>query len=751
MSYCGIYGVHASDSSSASPAPHRAVRWRRRPMPVNLLFGDISKTTYDVIPFQTTGYGYTQATKTLYHTNDYFSTYTPSGGDDYIYLTDTYAHDSGGGTDVRINTGWYKIASKVDDYSITLAVDPISYDVPANDPPYGIKPLGIALDGLNFWTKATGAGWGYDADNWVTLADMTDAAAIGKTSLKWTPNTATDLWEHFWATEGEGTDCTGCGAFFVRFYIHPKEHEADELNFRPAGLNCAYEPSTNTLTLPVGTLDDWNPTDASEMYVVIGDAAIAGITGGEFRITAKTSGNTVTLASDPVGVSTASGVMAYAIKDGTSADAINNLKVSIFSETKTAETYECLAPQQFDIADLRPGYDCGYNTTTNTLTLSSDALAGYSDTELTGKYIFLVGSETGTTTGYYQITGRPSASTLELSTDPATGMITTGLRAMGIQTTNSIQQGFNPGWHVWVASLERQVSGDNNLVLDDITGIRVTALQRTSSRRPAITFDQIAMTKAPASCTYPSTPHYHVMTFDDAPANQRYSYAYCLGKGICPSVGLIGSFVGQTDNLTLDQVQTFAMHGVEFCNHTWSHFDSTSNPPNWSNRTQAERIADVKQMRDWLIDNGLGRGANVLITPQGEWVHEDEHEIVDRYASIVRLVGGAGQLRETSESVQQYVPARGLVTVTFSHDYVNNDAAEGIDTLDIFAGTNYGGDNAAGTDLGGLFITMSHMQWVTEPGAAAADLMAYIDKVADMADAGEIECVTLGELIGMSV
>lgn len=296
---------------------------------------------------------------------------------------------------------------------------------------------------------------------------------------------------------------------------------------------------------------------------------------------------------------------------------------------------------------------------------------------------------------------------------------------------------YGTGWHTAYFDMGAAAYTGPNFDAGDVTGLSLSATATTSSGRVDITFDQVAIYQKPSATVYPSSS-YHVLTLDDAPTNQAYAYAYSLGKGIQPSVALVGSMVGTPGGLTLEQVKAFASAGVEFCNHTWDHPDSTSNPPNWGRLPMSTRVASVVQMQDWMYENGLARGARVLVTPQAEWDYDDENFWLGRYIDIVRLAYGGGSARVSTGSIGYDWPRTGVINASAQY---NQDQT----TYDKFASRL-----ESVKANGGLMVSMTHYGAYyssTETlDAQSVYMMKLIDDVYAAAQAGEIECVTLGDL-----
>lgn len=94
---------------------------------------------------------------------------------------------------------------------------------------------------------------------------------------------------------------------------------------------------------------------------------------------------------------------------------------------------------------------------------------------------------------------------------------------------------------------------------------------------------------------------------------------------------VIGSLVGTANHLTLAQVLELDRRGHLICNHSYE-------ADNWTQVDSDQKAAGLLRNRQWLIDNGLTRGADIFAVPNGfttDTSDQDDMDMIFRHAGIM--------------------------------------------------------------------------------------------------------------------
>lgn len=116
------------------------------------------------------------------------------------------------------------------------------------------------------------------------------------------------------------------------------------------------------------------------------------------------------------------------------------------------------------------------------------------------------------------------------------------------------------------------------------------------------------------------------------------------------TLGVIGSVIDTTGHLTLAQVKELDRRGHLIVSHSYGA--SGIDGDNWGSTTSAQKAAQLLENRRWLIDNGLTRGADMFIVPNGFTrltADQDDMDMIFDHASVmmntspmIRYMRGSG-------------------------------------------------------------------------------------------------------------
>jgi peptidoglycan/xylan/chitin deacetylase (PgdA/CDA1 family) len=231
------------------------------------------------------------------------------------------------------------------------------------------------------------------------------------------------------------------------------------------------------------------------------------------------------------------------------------------------------------------------------------------------------------------------------------------------------------------------------------------------------------------------TPQWFI-SFDDG-ISDAYDASLLLDAADLKGTFFIeGNKIGTTGYLTLAQCREMQAKGHLIANHSWS-IDNQ----NTAAYTEAEIIADVRLMQQWMCANGFSKGSRIYAVPGGtpDGSHND---------AIAQMATYNGMLADMLDIVRQTMPDAdypiygkvgwssryrdpGLV---FCTTYTSQDATT------IAAAVTAA---VSESRLGGIYI-----HGIGIPGSAVyVKLQANIADVAAKVAAGTIRCITLDELV----
>ncbi|WP_331232918.1 polysaccharide deacetylase family protein [Natronorarus salvus] len=208
----------------------------------------------------------------------------------------------------------------------------------------------------------------------------------------------------------------------------------------------------------------------------------------------------------------------------------------------------------------------------------------------------------------------------------------------------------------------------------------------------------------------PETP---VLTihWDDGYLSQ-YTEGFPIQReyGIPATTFVVPTYIGRDDErLTLDQLHELQDEGWDVSSHLYHHDNLTELPPE-------EQETQIRDAKEWLVDNGFEEGAEYFAYPYGEH-DQSSYDLVEEYHTF-GLIG----------SEPGYGRPRNLPALGRTSERTIEDASAYVDTL-----VEWGG-------YGGLFW---HRIPDETPIAEFDEIMATI---AERRDDGDIAVVTLSEL-----
>lgn len=120
-----------------------------------------------------------------------------------------------------------------------------------------------------------------------------------------------------------------------------------------------------------------------------------------------------------------------------------------------------------------------------------------------------------------------------------------------------------------------------------------------------------------------------IVGFDDTHASQfTVGRAIMKARGLKANVHVVKNFVGQTNRMTADQLDTlYREDGWDLCVNT------TDDGPMTSKGSVAAAVADLVADRQYLLDNGWDRGANFGCYPNGAYATNGTRVLVNSVTS----------------------------------------------------------------------------------------------------------------------
>jgi peptidoglycan/xylan/chitin deacetylase (PgdA/CDA1 family) len=273
-----------------------------------------------------------------------------------------------------------------------------------------------------------------------------------------------------------------------------------------------------------------------------------------------------------------------------------------------------------------------------------------------------------------------------------------------------------PGWYerIIAPKMGNMDAGTYSLCWEHVTKLRIRVDSSGSADTPSVTWDKIMF------IPHLTQPQYAI-SLDDAFDDDYKFAAYLSAKGIRGTFFIIPSKIGTSGYLTLEQLHQIHNAGHLIANHSWSHKCLKTD-----NLTSAEFIEEITKATDWMCANGFADGARMFALPGGTTNWEDgfNHIYRERWFDLLRL-------STTCHDVGFFDP-----TIQWTNSIDDTTTAESQVNKVINAGT--------------IVITAWHS---ANEGTSYtwANWKTHIDNVAAKRDAGNLDVVTMADLLDIGV
>ena len=273
-----------------------------------------------------------------------------------------------------------------------------------------------------------------------------------------------------------------------------------------------------------------------------------------------------------------------------------------------------------------------------------------------------------------------------------------------------------PGWYERVIAprMGTMSSGTYDGCWGFVTKLRVRIHSTSSDDTPAVTWDKMMF------IPHLSQPRYAI-TFDDGKDDDFKFAAYLSAKGIRGTFFIIPSRIGTSGYLTSGQLHQLHDSGHLIANHSWSHKNLKTD-----NLTAAEFIEEVTKATEWMCANGFAEGARIFALAGGtaNWDEGFNNIYKGRWFDQLRL-------STTCYDVGFFDP-----TIQWTNSFDDTAIAESqVNKV---------------TEAGTIMITGWHS--VNEGTSYTwADWKTHIDNVAAKRDAGNLDVLTMADLLGTGV
>lgn len=184
------------------------------------------------------------------------------------------------------------------------------------------------------------------------------------------------------------------------------------------------------------------------------------------------------------------------------------------------------------------------------------------------------------------------------------------------------------GWNTFVAT-PAMWNEIGSPAWNAIQDIEILLKQGTATDTVSVTFDHIEFFKRMDKALF-------AFTFDDGNDGMYEVAAYLTAKGLRGTFYIVPSWIDTAGNLTTSQLLRMRDQGHLIANHTWSHLYWNTGP-----LTLSEVEVEIRKATEWLCDNGFAEGSRILAWPGGnsEWNWDGLHSILGRYLDQIRLTG----------------------------------------------------------------------------------------------------------------
>lgn len=272
------------------------------------------------------------------------------------------------------------------------------------------------------------------------------------------------------------------------------------------------------------------------------------------------------------------------------------------------------------------------------------------------------------------------------------------------------------GWNEVIVTPAMWIEEAGSPAWNAIQDVSIVAKQVAANDTTSVTFDHIEFFA-------PMDKALFGFVFDDGTDGMYEVAAYLTSKGLRATFYIVPSFIGESGYLTLAQLKLIREMGHLIANHSWSH-------PYWitDSQTTDQMIEEIRHAAEWMCDNGFAEGARLFALPGGtmEWDWDGLYDLLGRYVDQIRLTGSFGY------GSTGIAPIRPDLLFCSSWDSTAN---AGISLTNIVADKT-------------MAIALFHHELVGGT-YTQADLESLIDDVVTQRDAGNIDVVTVDELLDL--
>jgi peptidoglycan/xylan/chitin deacetylase (PgdA/CDA1 family) len=280
-------------------------------------------------------------------------------------------------------------------------------------------------------------------------------------------------------------------------------------------------------------------------------------------------------------------------------------------------------------------------------------------------------------------------------------------------------------WWIYYIQVRKPSAEIGDVDLSEITRIRVSP-KVTAGSFPVIVVDQIEIYGGEHGVveTNPSVIGYgkHCITFDDADEDLYSMAAYLTAVGLRATFYVITNRVGNAGQLTVDQLKEMHKAGHLIASHTHNHVTVSGGSTNGDLDFVTN---DIRLSQQWLCANGFSDGADYMALPFGSSFWNANGVSVDH-----DIAGNLmAQVRDTGSSGLAVVDA--LVNPWYTDASIGDNANIATSAMNDAISRN------------GISIVYFH-SYSTTP---QKDFENHANSVVEAVEAGNIECVTMAELL----
>jgi len=274
--------------------------------------------------------------------------------------------------------------------------------------------------------------------------------------------------------------------------------------------------------------------------------------------------------------------------------------------------------------------------------------------------------------------------------------------------------GFPSSYRDWEGAWQKVTSamgpsGSNIIITgtadwEHVIGFEVTMRDYINAGRlQSILVDSVVVYPKPAKAKI-------CITTDDGHSEDGQALAYLRYKGLRGTAfvnpGYVGQTIGQNVYLTWQQLRDHAAQGHLIANHSWDH------PANWTVLTETQAIDEqIVPAIAAMVDEGLGRGADVFAVPTWMWTPAAQKMLVGRYLSTCRIGSDANGGGLNFPNRYEMLRESGATTADVDHAIA----------------------------FGGTLVPVFH--------GITAGMITLADYVATKYAAGDVDVVTMDELL----